>query len=68
MAVKNRDNLFEAPQYAFDIFENMKHEEKKYVINPSYMTNIQDEVTPKMRSILVDWMTQVINSFCLLFE
>lgn len=61
---KSANNLFEAPQYASDIFEYMKQEEKKYLINSSYMKEIQNEITPKMRSVLVDWMTQVIKNSC----
>ena len=56
---KNAGNIFEAPQYAFDIFENMKEQEKSYSINASYMSDIQTEVTPDMRTILIDWMNQV---------
>ena len=56
---KNAGKIFEAPEYAFDIFENMKHQEKKFSINSSYMSDIQTEVTPNMRGILIDWMTQV---------
>ena len=61
---KYANNLFEAPQYASDIFEYMKQEEKKYLINSSYMKEVQNEITPKMRAVLVDWMTQVIKNSC----
>lgn len=60
----DRDNWndpFQVSHYAMDIFEYLKHQEHKYQVK-DYMSN-QPELSKWMRSLLVDWMVEVQESF-----
>lgn len=58
---ENWNDPFQVSHYAMDIFEYLKHQEAKYQIK-DYMTQ-QPEITKWMRSLLVDWMVEVQESF-----
>nr|XP_026693916.1 G2/mitotic-specific cyclin-B3 isoform X1 [Ciona intestinalis] len=60
---ENVNNINEAPEYAFTIFEYMRAREQSFPINENYMVEKQTEITPEMRSILVDWMVEVQENF-----
>ena len=51
-------------EYTDDILENLIEEEKNInnAINPNYF-EVQKEINPKMRSILIDWLLDVHNKF-----
>lgn len=55
------------PEYASDIFHNWLKEEEKYCVAPNYMRS-QTEINVKMREILVDWLTAVMEKFRLRHE
>lgn len=52
---------FSIPQYAQDIFKHFKEREMKFTIS-KYMDR-QHQLSKNMRSILVDWMAEVQESF-----
>ena len=58
---ENWNDPFQVSHYAMDIFEYLKHQEAKYQIK-DYMSQ-QPELTKWMRSLLVDWMVEVQESF-----
>lgn len=58
---ENWNDPFQVSHYAMDIFEYLKHQEAKYQIK-DYMSQ-QPEITKWMRSLLVDWMVEVQESF-----
>ncbi|KAK2583884.1 hypothetical protein KPH14_001158 [Odynerus spinipes] len=52
--------------YCNDIYEHLRNLEKKFPINKNYLTG--QEVTPKMRSVLIDWLIEVHQQFRLMQE
>nr|CAB3228891.1 G2/mitotic-specific cyclin-B3 [Phallusia mammillata] len=58
----NSENIYEAPEYAFVIFEYMRARESNFVIEPRYLSK-QKEVSSEMRAIVVDWMVEIQESF-----
>lgn len=54
-------------KYVNDIFEHCFATEGKYMVPNDYFKN-QDEITEKMRAILIDWMLEVHLKFRLLPE
>ncbi|XP_076644249.1 G2/mitotic-specific cyclin-B-like [Halictus rubicundus] len=52
--------------YSNDIYEYLRSLESKYHVKKGYLTG--QEVTPKMRSVLVDWLIEVHQQFRLLQE
>jgi len=56
-----------APEYAVDIFNFYLRVESRYVPCSSYMER-QVEITPWMRSVLVDWLVEVHLKFKLMPE
>ncbi|XP_076644294.1 G2/mitotic-specific cyclin-B-like [Halictus rubicundus] len=52
--------------YSNDIYEYLRTLESKYHVKKGYLTG--QEVTPKMRSVLVDWLIEVHQQFRLLQE
>jgi len=61
------DNVLLASEYVSDIYRYLKFLEEKQTVSPNFMNN-QKEMTPKMRSVLVDWMVNVHHQFKLLPE
>jgi hypothetical protein len=57
-------NIKNAKEYSEEILQNLIEEEKKNrnKINPNYF-NHQSEITPYMRSILIDWLIEIIRIF-----
>ena len=60
---RNENKLHEVHDYAFEIFENMRHREANFKINKDYMTLVQTDISEKMRCILVDWLVKVQDNF-----
>ncbi|XP_076294533.1 protein mono-ADP-ribosyltransferase PARP16 [Lasioglossum baleicum] len=52
--------------YIDEIYKYLRTLESKYCVKEGYLKG--QEVTPKMRSILVDWLIEVHQHFCLLQE
>lgn len=44
------------------------HLQTQYFINPAYCTDVQHDIRPKMRAVLVDWLVEVIEEYRLLPE
>ena len=59
-----RINLNNAKEYIDDILNNNLIEEEQYKknINPNYL-DYQNEITPYMRSILIDWLIEINVNF-----
>lgn len=57
----NWRDVFQVSNYAMNIFEYLKYREQFYQIR-DYMSN-QPEISKWMRSLLVDWMVEVQESF-----
>ncbi|KAL5005039.1 hypothetical protein ScPMuIL_018495 [Solemya velum] len=62
----DKENPQLVSDYVNDIYEYMKILEKKYPVKPNYLQD--QEITGKMRSILIDWLCQVHHRFHLLQE
>ena len=62
--IKSNSYLINEKEYIDDILDNLIKEEKniKHEINPNYF-NVQNEINQKMRSILIDWIIDVVNKF-----
>lgn len=58
---ENWDDPLQASQYAMDIFNYLKGREQMFKIEP-YMQR-QPQLTPWMRTLLVDWMVEVQETF-----
>lgn len=58
----DRDNPLAVSQFAPYIFENYLKAEKRFMVPADYM-QAQDDITAKMRSILVDWLVDVHQKF-----
>lgn len=52
--------------YTIDIYEYLKSLEDKFPIKKEYLAD--QEITPKMRSVLIDWLIEVHQQFRLLQE
>ncbi|KAL0237429.1 hypothetical protein PCE1_000826 [Barthelona sp. PCE] len=63
----NMDNPLFAAEYAPEIYSYLKSQEKNLTWNPG-MFETQQDVTPRMRSILVDWLVDVHHKFKLVPE
>lgn len=59
-----KSNIQNVKEYINDILENLVEEEKNQVniTSPNYF-NIQNEITPYMRSILIDWIIDIHRQF-----
>ncbi|KAL3866550.1 hypothetical protein ACJMK2_043841 [Sinanodonta woodiana] len=62
----DKDNPQLVSEYVNDIYEYMRLLEKKYSVRPNYLEG--QEITGKMRAILIDWLCQVHHRFRLLQE
>lgn len=56
------ENPLLVAEYVQEIYKYMRELEIKYAVDPNYMSQ-QKYVEPKMRAILVDWMTEVLARF-----
>lgn len=68
--LKNMDNDIYCAGYVTDIIEHLRGAEAEWraQITVDYMQKVQQDVKPRMRSILVDWMVEVHNKFKLRTE
>ena len=55
------EDINSEPHYAHEVFLYYKAKESKHLI-PKYM-NLQTQINPNMRCVLVDWMVEVQESF-----
>lgn len=60
-------NLNLQSEYVKDIYNYLQQLEKKFAIPKDYLTK-QREVTPKMRTVLIDWLNEVHLQFHLFTE
>lgn len=69
---QDSDNPQLVSVYVKDVYVYLRHLEDKYPVRANYMTpsdsNAKPEISPRMRSILIDWLIQVHNRFGLLQE
>ena len=49
--------------YVKDIYSYLRSLQYKYPISPAQMQSAQVNVTPHMRSILIDWLVEVVDEF-----
>jgi cyclin B len=61
------NNVFLSPEYVNDIYAYLRQLEKSQALRANFLS-IQREMTPKMRSVLVDWLINVHHQFKLLPE
>lgn len=54
-------------EYVKDIYSYLQHLEKKFSMPENYLAQ-QKEVTPKMRTVLIDWLNEVHLQFHLFTE
>lgn len=55
-------------EYSLIIFDHLKKTELNHKPDPKYLTTIQTEVNISMRSILIDWICEVVQEYKLLDE
>lgn len=60
------DNPQLCSTYVREIYQYLTHMERKYRVSPHFLAH--KTVTPKMRSVLIDWLIQVHLKFHLLQE
>lgn len=60
-------NVFLTPDYVNDIYSYLRYLEEEQCIRPNFLS-IQREMTPRMRSVLIDWLINVHHQFKLLPE
>lgn len=58
---ENWDDVYQVSNYAMDIFNYLKSREERFAI-PDYIIN-QVHITKLMRSLLIDWMVEIQESF-----
>jgi cyclin B len=58
---EKKDDVNEVSDYTTDIFQRLYHAEGEY--RPKMYMDEQDEITPAMRAILVDWLVEVHMKF-----
>lgn len=63
----DQDNPFLMSEYVCDIYEYLQELEVKYPIEEGFLEQ-QDEINPRMRSVLIDWINEVHYQFKLLPE
>jgi hypothetical protein len=59
----DHDNPMFVTEYAEDIFSHLRGREAEFMCRPDYMQNFQTDVSPTMRSILMDWLNEVSQEF-----
>ena len=52
-------------QYVKDIYSYLRSLQYKYPITPELISSLQTKITPNMRSILIDWLVEVVDEFSL---
>ncbi|KNC82245.1 hypothetical protein, variant [Sphaeroforma arctica JP610] len=56
------------PDYAKDVYGYLFKRESTFHITDDYMSEMQTDITPKMRGVLIDWLIEVHLKFKLLQE
>lgn len=59
---EHADQPFWEAEYAKDIFIYYKKREAQFEV-PDYMSRVQTDITPEMRTILMDWLVEVQTNF-----
>lgn len=59
----NAGNFLACADYARDIFDHLHEVECECRPNPRYMEAVQQDMTPHMRAILVDWLVEVAMEY-----
>lgn len=62
----DKENPILVSMYCNDIYEYLRSLEKRFPIKKDYLNG--QEVTPKMRSVLIDWLIEVHQQFHLMQE
>ncbi|XP_078593622.1 G2/mitotic-specific cyclin-B-like isoform X1 [Branchiostoma floridae x Branchiostoma japonicum] len=63
---EDKENPQLCTEFVNDIYEYLRHVERKYKVNPSYLDG--QVINARMRGILIDWLIQVHLRFHLLQE
>ena len=58
MEIPKNTNPQNVDEYFDDIYEELSKYEKKYLVNPEYMSK-QSDINNRMRAILIDWLIDV---------
>lgn len=64
---QDSDNPFLMSEYVCDIYQYLQELEVRYPIQANYLAN-HDEISSRMRSVLIDWINEVHFQFKLLSE
>eukprot|EP01028_Stygiella_incarcerata_P014549 TRINITY_DN981_c0_g3_i1.p1 TRINITY_DN981_c0_g3~~TRINITY_DN981_c0_g3_i1.p1 ORF type:complete len:603 (-),score=205.75 TRINITY_DN981_c0_g3_i1:503-2311(-) len=59
----DQENPMFVAEYAEDIFSHLRGREAEFMCRPDYMQNFQTDISPTMRSILMDWLNEVSQEF-----
>lgn len=59
--------LFDFPEYSTEILKYWGHMERKFKVKWDYMER-QSGISHKMRTILIDWLVEVVNEYDLTEE
>jgi cyclin B len=62
------DDPIYSPEYAQDVYHHMRKKENIVQPTPVYYMAMQQQITAKLRAVLVDWMVEVQESFELYHE
>lgn len=64
--ISESDSIYD--EYQTEIFEYLYYSEEGKSIDSNYMSKIQSDITPGMRSVLVDWLVEVAQEYNLCTE
>lgn len=64
---QDRDNPFLMSEYVVDIYNYLQQLETRYAIRDGFLDK-HEEISPRMRSVLIDWINEVHFQFKLLAE
>ena len=56
------------PSFSPCVFNHFRELEWRYNVSPTYMEDVQTDISPAMRAILVDWLVEVIEEYRLMPE
>lgn len=64
----NRNNTDGCGEYAIEIFEHLINTERRLSPSFNYMEQVQHDINPTMRGILIDWLVEVAEEYKLSSE